>query len=54
MYFYMLFLILPRARLSPHGPHYPLNFQLFQRQTSTPGIRTKLSTMNMGACAGEK
>lgn len=49
---YMLSLIQPRVlSVSPHGPHYPLNVQLFQRQMSTPGIRTNLSAMNMGACA---
>lgn len=34
-------------RRSPQRPHYPLNFQLFQRQMSTPGI----SAMNTGDCA---
>lgn len=50
---YMLSMIQPRApSVSPHGPHYPLNFQLFQRQMRTPGINTNLS--NLGVCAWEK
>lgn len=49
---YVLSLIQLRAlSVSPHGPHYPVNFQLFQRQMSAPGIRANLSTVNTGACA---
>lgn len=48
---YILSLIQLRVRnthrRSPQRPHYPLNFQLFQRQMSTPGI----SAMNTGDCA---
>lgn len=29
------------SSVPPHRPHYPLNFQLFQRQMSTPGIQAK-------------
>lgn len=36
------------SSVSPHRPHYPLNFQLFQRQMSTPGIQANLSMMNTG------
>lgn len=39
------------SSVSPQRPHYPLNFQLFQRQMSTPGIQANLSMMNTGDCA---
>lgn len=39
------------SSVSLRRPHYPLNFQLFQRQMSTPGIHANLSMMNTGDCA---